>query len=140
MDKIAVTLIINGREYALSVEPRRTLVDVIRDDCALFGTHIGCEHGVCGACTVIVDGEPVRSIRLIDPGWNHEIAFDGTTIATVSGGAIYLHDVAGGPTRKFLLPIDGAEKSYWYPFFSPDGTELWLHAAGSLELLRFKLP
>ena len=61
MDKVAVTLIINGREYALSVEPRRTLVDVIRDDCALFGTHIGCEHGVCGACTVIVDGEPVRS-------------------------------------------------------------------------------
>lgn len=61
MVKIALTLNVNGREFALSVEPRRTLADVIREDCALPGTHIGCEHGVCGACTVLVDGEPVRS-------------------------------------------------------------------------------
>ena len=56
-----ITLTINGVDYAVSVEPRRTLVDVIRDDCGQTGTHIGCEHGVCGACTVLVDGEPVRS-------------------------------------------------------------------------------
>jgi carbon-monoxide dehydrogenase small subunit len=61
MEKIALTLNINGRDFALSVEPRRTLADVIREDCALTGTHTGCEHGVCGACTVLVDGEPVRS-------------------------------------------------------------------------------
>ena len=60
-DKVEITLLINGRRHAVAVEPRRTLVDVIRDDCGLTGTHIGCEHGVCGACTVLLDGEPVRS-------------------------------------------------------------------------------
>ena len=56
-----INLTINGTHYAVTVEARRTLVDVIRDDCGLTGTHIGCEHGVCGACTILLDGEPVRS-------------------------------------------------------------------------------
>ena len=60
-DKIEITLSINGRPHALRVEPRRTLADAIRDDCGQTGTHVGCEHGVCGACTVLVDGEPMRS-------------------------------------------------------------------------------
>jgi carbon-monoxide dehydrogenase small subunit len=60
-DKSDITLNINGRDYAIRVEPRRTLVDAIREECGQTGTHIGCEHGVCGACTVIVGGEPVRS-------------------------------------------------------------------------------
>jgi len=59
--KSNITLNINGRDHNISVEPRRTLVDAIREDCGQTGTHIGCEHGVCGACTVIVNGEPVRS-------------------------------------------------------------------------------
>jgi len=59
--KIDITLHINGRDHAISVEPRKTLVDAIREDCGQTGTHIGCEHGVCGACTVIIDGEAVRS-------------------------------------------------------------------------------
>jgi len=59
--KAPITLNINGRDHAIQVEPRRTLVDAIREDCGQTGTHIGCEHGVCGACTVIVNGEPVRS-------------------------------------------------------------------------------
>jgi carbon-monoxide dehydrogenase small subunit len=59
--KIQITLNINGRDHAIEVEPRRTLVDAIREDCGQTGTHIGCEHGVCGACTVIVDDAPVRS-------------------------------------------------------------------------------
>jgi aerobic-type carbon monoxide dehydrogenase small subunit (CoxS/CutS family) len=59
--KIDITLRVNGRDHRISVEPRKTLVDAIREDCALTGTHIGCEHGVCGACTVIVGGEAVRS-------------------------------------------------------------------------------
>ena len=46
-----ITLIINGQNYPLRVEPRRTLLDAIRDECGLTGTHMGCEHGVCGACT-----------------------------------------------------------------------------------------
>jgi aerobic carbon-monoxide dehydrogenase small subunit len=60
-DKRDITLIVNGRSYWIRVEPRRTLVDAIREDCGQTGTHIGCEHGVCGACTVLVDGAPVRS-------------------------------------------------------------------------------
>ena len=60
-DKTDITLTINGRDHAIAVESRRTLADAIREDCGQTGTHIGCEHGICGACTVIVDGEPVRS-------------------------------------------------------------------------------
>jgi carbon-monoxide dehydrogenase small subunit len=60
-DKRDITLIINGRSYAVRVEPRRTLVDAIREECGQTGTHIGCEHGVCGACTVLLEGAPVRS-------------------------------------------------------------------------------
>ena len=56
-----LTLHVNGRRYDISVEPRKTLADALRDDCGLTGTHLGCEHGVCGACTVQLDGEPVRS-------------------------------------------------------------------------------
>jgi aerobic carbon-monoxide dehydrogenase small subunit len=59
--KSNITLSINGRDHAIAVEARRTLVDAIREDCGQTGTHIGCEHGVCGACTVIVDGVPLRS-------------------------------------------------------------------------------
>ena len=61
MNRQAITLMINGRTYDVDVEPRRTLADVIRDDCGLTGTHTGCEHGVCGACTILVDGEAVRA-------------------------------------------------------------------------------
>jgi carbon-monoxide dehydrogenase small subunit len=60
-EKTDITLNINGRDYPIRVEARKTLVDAIRDDCGQIGTHIGCEHGVCGTCTVIVDDEAVRS-------------------------------------------------------------------------------
>src|SRR5262245_65918570 len=49
-DKVEVRLTVNGRDYAILVEPRKTLVDAIREDCGQTGTHIGCEHGICGAC------------------------------------------------------------------------------------------
>lgn len=61
MDKIAITLNINGRDFDMLVEPRKLLSDTIREDARLTGTHVGCEHGVCGACTVLVDGHPQRS-------------------------------------------------------------------------------
>ena len=56
-----IVLHVNGRDHAIHVESRRTLADAIREDCGLTGTHIGCEHGVCGACTVLVNDEPVRA-------------------------------------------------------------------------------
>ena len=60
-DRLPITLAVNGRSYDLEVEPRRTLADTLRDGCGLTGTHCGCEHGVCGTCTVLVNGAPVRS-------------------------------------------------------------------------------
>jgi carbon-monoxide dehydrogenase small subunit len=61
-DKILIGLTVNDQQYDdLVVEPRRTLVDVLRHDLGLTGTHVGCEHGICGACTVLLDGAPVRA-------------------------------------------------------------------------------
>jgi carbon-monoxide dehydrogenase small subunit len=57
-------LVVNGQRRALSVEPRTTLADALRDHLGLKGTHLGCEQGACGACTVLLDGEPVRSCLL----------------------------------------------------------------------------
>ena len=59
--RVALCLTVNGEPYDILVEPRRTLADAIREECGLTGTHIGCEHGVCGACTILLDGEPVRA-------------------------------------------------------------------------------
>ncbi|MGB3272778.1 MAG: (2Fe-2S)-binding protein [Xanthobacteraceae bacterium] len=56
-----ITLTVNGEKHTIQVEERRTLADALRQNCGLTGTHLGCEHGVCGTCTVIVDGQPVRS-------------------------------------------------------------------------------
>jgi carbon-monoxide dehydrogenase small subunit len=78
-EKVDVTLTINGRKHAIRVEPRKTLVDAIRDDCGQTGTHIGCEHGVCGTCTVILDGEAVRSCLMF------AVQADGKPIRTVEG-------------------------------------------------------
>ena len=58
-EKVEFQLHINGHDHSVRVEPRKTLADVIRDECGLTGTHIGCEHGVCGACTVILDNDAV---------------------------------------------------------------------------------
>src|SRR5512140_3009727 len=78
-ETIDVTLNINGRDYPISVEPRRTLVDAIREDCGQTGTHIGCEHGICGTCTVIVDDEAVRACLMF------AVQADGKKIRTVEG-------------------------------------------------------
>jgi len=64
MTAVRYTIYANGDRYDVETEPRKTLADVLREDCGLTGTHLGCEHGVCGACTVLLDGEPVRSCLL----------------------------------------------------------------------------
>jgi carbon-monoxide dehydrogenase small subunit len=78
-EKREITLTINGCSHAIRVDPRRTLVDAIRDDCGQTGTHIGCEHGVCGACTVLLDGDPVRSCLMF------AVQAEGRQIRTVEG-------------------------------------------------------
>ena len=77
--KIPVSLTINGHKFAFEVEARRILADVIREECGLTGTHLGCEHGVCGACTVIVNGEPIRSCLML------AVQADGAEVETVEG-------------------------------------------------------
>ena len=61
MTKINVEIIANNKPYTINVEPRENLADSLRDKCGLTGTHLGCEHGICGACTILVENEPVRS-------------------------------------------------------------------------------
>ena len=72
-----ITLTVNGEEHCIKVEPRYTLADAIRNQCGLTGTHLGCEHGVCGACNVLVDGEPIRSCLMF------AIQAEGANIRTV---------------------------------------------------------
>jgi aerobic carbon-monoxide dehydrogenase small subunit len=80
MNELAnVTLIINGQPYTLQLEPRRTLLDAIREECGLTGTHMGCEHGVCGACTVLLEGDPVRACLMF------AVQAQGSAIRTVEG-------------------------------------------------------
>ena len=78
-DMTDITLTINGHAHAIRVEDRRTLADAIREDCGQTGTHLGCEHGICGACTVIVDGEPLRACLMF------AVQADGKSIRTVEG-------------------------------------------------------
>jgi carbon-monoxide dehydrogenase small subunit len=82
-----LTLRVNGGEHRLDVEPRRLLADVLRDDLGLTGTHLGCEQGACGACTVLVDGAAVRSCLLF------AVQVEGAEVTTVEalarGGALH---------------------------------------------------
>jgi aerobic carbon-monoxide dehydrogenase small subunit len=75
----AINIRINGRPVAQTVDDRLSLADFVRDHCLLTGTHIGCEHGVCGACTLMMDGKPVRSCITL------AAAADGRDIRTVEG-------------------------------------------------------
>jgi aerobic carbon-monoxide dehydrogenase small subunit len=74
-----VSMSVNGQRRQARVEPRKTLADFLREDCALTGTHLGCEHGVCGACTVLLDGEAVRSCLLF------AVQAEGAEVTTVEG-------------------------------------------------------
>jgi aerobic-type carbon monoxide dehydrogenase small subunit (CoxS/CutS family) len=76
---VTIRLTVNGREYEGRAEPRRLLVDFLREDLALTGTHVGCEHGICGACTVLVDGEAARSCLML------AVQANGADITTIEG-------------------------------------------------------
>jgi carbon-monoxide dehydrogenase small subunit len=79
VEPVGVELTVNGTPHHVTVEPRRVLADVLRDDLRLTGTHLGCEHGVCGTCTVLVDGEPVRSCLVL------AVQCRGAEVRTVEG-------------------------------------------------------
>ncbi len=81
VNKAEVTLTVNGRKRSATVEPRMLLVDFLRHELGMTGTHIGCEHGVCGACTILLDGRTARSCL------HFAVAVDGSEIDTVEGVA-----------------------------------------------------
>ena len=81
-DRQTITLTINGREHSGMAESRTLLTDFLRDELRLTGTHVGCEHGVCGACTILVNGEAIRSCLMF--AWQAE----GAELSTIEGLAI----------------------------------------------------
>ncbi|HEX5761217.1 MAG TPA: (2Fe-2S)-binding protein [Thermoanaerobaculia bacterium] len=99
----AVAVTVNGRRHERQVEPRLLLSDFLRQDLGLTGTHVGCEHGVCGACTVLYDGEPVRSCLLL------AVQADGHAVTTVEG---LVPEPAGGgsPDPDRLHPL---QEAFW---------------------------
>ena len=99
-----VRLRVNGREYERTVEVWKNLADFLREDLDLTGTHVGCEHGVCGSCTVLVNGDPTRSCLLF------AAQADGTEVRTVEGLAPV--DASRGPGEIQLHPLQEAFRQH----------------------------
>jgi carbon-monoxide dehydrogenase small subunit len=123
----SLRLTVNGTPYEAAVEPRTTLVDLLRGQLGLTGTHVGCEHGVCGACTVLLDGQAVRSCIML------ALQADGASIMTVEGLA------RGGelhPIQQAFIEGHGLQCGFCTPGFlmsvyellernpEPDGDEI----------------
>jgi carbon-monoxide dehydrogenase small subunit len=112
---IDITLTINGVERSGAVEPRRTLADFLRDDLGLTGTHLGCEHGVCGSCTVLLDGASARSCLML------AVQANGAEVTTIEGlaGSDGLH-----PLQQALRETHGFQCGFCTPGFLMTAVEL----------------
>jgi carbon-monoxide dehydrogenase small subunit len=112
---MTVALQVNGAERSGEVEPRKTLVDFLREDLGLTGTHVGCEHGVCGACTVLLDGEPIRSCLML------AVQASGHEISTIEG----LGDPEDlNPLQMALMQSHGFQCGFCTPGFLMTATAL----------------
>jgi aerobic carbon-monoxide dehydrogenase small subunit len=133
-----ISLTVNGRVHEREVEPRLLLSDFLRHDLALTGTHVGCEHGVCGACTILFDGEPVRSCILL------AVQADGhalTTVEALAPSASELH-----PLQQAFWECHGLQCGFCTPGFlmtlvpfleeNPDPSEAEIRQAISGNLCR----
>jgi aerobic carbon-monoxide dehydrogenase small subunit len=107
MSQRQVRLTINGRAYSGAVEPRKLLTDFLRDDLGLTGTHVGCEQGVCGACTVLLDGAPVRSCLLF------AVQVNGAELKTVEGIAPNPTDLH--PLQEKFCELHGLQCGFCTP-------------------------
>lgn len=127
MSKVEVRLTVNGAEYVRSVEPRYLLVDFLRRELGLTGTHIGCEQGVCGACTVLLDGQTARSCL------HFAVQVSGSEITTIEGVSA---DASLSPIQDAFHRNHALQCGYCTPGFvlttvellrqnpSPDETEI----------------
>ena len=104
-----VSFYVNGHRERADVEPRRTLADALREDLGLTGTHLGCEQGVCGACTVLLDGEPVRSCLML------AVQADGCSLTTVEGLAA--DDGELHPLQRAFADCHGLQCGFCTPGF-----------------------
>ncbi|QZY30075.1 (2Fe-2S)-binding protein [Nocardioides coralli] len=102
-------LIVNGATHAVRVPARRLLSDALRHDCGLTGTHVGCEHGVCGACTVLLDGRAVRSCLVF------AVSAEGADITTVEG--LTRDDGTLGPVQQAFADCHGLQCGFCTPGF-----------------------
>lgn len=122
---VPIRLRVNGVPREVTVPARRLLSDALRHDLGLTGTHVGCEHGVCGACTVLLDGRPVRSCLLL------AVTVDGQDVTTVEGLAA--HDGTLHPVQQAFQDCHGLQCGFCTPGFlttiaayleeNPDPTE-----------------
>jgi aerobic carbon-monoxide dehydrogenase small subunit len=136
-ERTDVTFVVNGQTRAVRVEPRCTLADALREECRLTGTHLGCEHGVCGACTVLVDNQPVRSCLMF------AVQAEGAQIRTVeelaASGALH-------PLQQAFWDHHGLQCGFCTPGFlmlavgflekHPEATEAELREVLSANLCR----
>ncbi len=123
--KRVVRLTVNGVAYEATVEPRMTLVDMLRGELGLTGTHVGCEHGVCGACTVLMDGRAVRSCIML------AVQADGADFMTIEGLASQAGELH--PIQQAFIEERGLQCGFCTPGFmmtilellqeTPDPTE-----------------
>ena len=114
-DQIDIEVTVNGEARSASVEARRTLADVLRGEFGLTGTHLGCEHGVCGACTVLVDGRPARSCLMLG------VQADGADVTTVEGLA---SDDGMSPLQEAMWDSHGFQCGFCTPGFLMQATAL----------------
>lgn len=138
MHEIEIGLNVNGQPHRGWAEPRKTLADFLREECALTGTHLACEHGVCGACTVLVDGEAVRSCLMF------AVQAEGSEITTVEGMSAMPGTL--NPVQEALRQHHGLQCGFCTPGIvvsltsfleaNPDPTEEALREALSGNLCR----
>ena len=136
--KIDVELVVNGQPRRATVEPRKTLADTLREDLGLTGTHLACEHGVCGACTVLVDGAAVRSCLMF------AVQAAQSTVTTVEGLSSSAGDLS--PVQRAFRECHGLQCGFCTPGFivsvtafleeNPDPTDEEIRAGISGNLCR----
>jgi aerobic-type carbon monoxide dehydrogenase small subunit (CoxS/CutS family) len=117
-DFVTIRLIVNGETHRLVVEPRRLLADVLREDVGLTGTNLGCEHGACGSCTVLVDGQSVRSCLMF------AVQANGHEVMTVEGLA---RNGEMHPLQKAFWAKQGLQCGFCTPGFLMTAYELIQH-------------
>ena len=137
MTSFDIEMTVNGQARSGTVEPRRTLADFLREDLGLTGTHLGCEHGVCGACTVLVDGEPARSCLML------AVQARQADITTIEGLA---RDGQMNPLQEAMWEAHGFQCGFCTPGFlmqitallseHPDPSETEIREALSGNLCR----